>query len=49
MTPSGQSYDEDILREHFKNNGYSDPITHEKFKLGDRVVIKNNNLLNYIG
>lgn len=30
------------------NNGYKDPITKEQFHLGERVIIKNNNLKSYM-
>ena len=48
IVPSGQSYDEKILKEHFKNNGYNDPITHETFKIREKVLVRNVNLSNYI-
>jgi hypothetical protein len=48
IVPSGQSYDEAILLEHFKRNGYNDPITHEIYKLGDKVIVRNLTLQAYI-
>jgi hypothetical protein len=48
IVPSGVTYDEAILLEHFKNNGYNDPITHELYRLGERVVVRNLALQAYI-
>ena len=48
IVPSGITYEEDILREYFKKGEYKDPITKEKFAFGEKVIIKNNSLKDYI-
>ena len=48
IVPSGISYEFEGLRQHFKNNGYKDPITHELYQLGEKVVINNNALQTYL-
>lgn len=47
LVPSGTTYNRSTLIEHFKNNGYNDPITHELFEVGEKVIVPNYNIKDY--
>lgn len=47
VVPSGTSYNQTTLKQHFKNNGYNDPITHQLYSVGEKVLVPNFNIKDY--
>jgi hypothetical protein len=48
IVPSGITYNKTTLLEHFKNNGYNDPITHQEYVVGKQVILPNFSLKCYV-